>query len=148
MTTSRSRRDFLKTSAVLAAAAGVTGARGAVRETSGLRQEFYELRMYKAPTPDKQNRVGAYLEHALIPALGRMGIQRVGVFTNMDVPTESSIYVLIPYVSLDVFAAVNPRLLSDPLYQDAATAHFAVPKDNPLFSRIHRWFSLQHQHYS
>jgi hypothetical protein len=33
--------------------------------------------------------------------------------TNMDQPNDFSVYVLIPYSTLDVFADVNSKLLAD-----------------------------------
>ena len=66
--------------------------------------------------------------------------QRGRVFTNMDEPEDHSVYVLIPYSTLDGFAAVNPKLLADETYQKAASKHFAVPKDDPVFTRIQSRF--------
>ena len=75
-----------------------------------------------------------------MPALGRMGIDRVGVFTNMNKPNDTSIYVLIPYPTLEAFADVNPKLLADVEYQKAAKDYFAVPKKDPVFTRIRSTF--------
>ena len=96
--------------------------------------------MYRTEDAARQERVEHYLETALVPALGRMGLDRIGVFTNMDDPDDHSVYVLIPYPTLDLFAAVNPTLLEDETYQAAAREHFAVPKDAPVFTRIQSRF--------
>jgi hypothetical protein len=133
MTRSIDRRRFLQASTALAA---VAGAKEAVGAEAGTRQEFYELRVYRTADADKKQRMGAYLERALVPALGRMGLDRIGVFTNIDQPDDHSLYVLIPYPTLDRLAALNPTLLADGEYQAAAREHFAVPKDDPVFSRI------------
>jgi len=69
-----------------------------------------------------------------------MGIDRVGVFTNMNKPNDTSIYVLIPYPTLEAFADVNPKLLADVEYQKAAKDYFAVPKKDPVFTRIRSTF--------
>jgi hypothetical protein len=130
----------LKTSAALAAVAGAKGAVGAEGDRSGRQQEYYELRVYRTNDADKKKRVDSYLESALVPALGRMGLDRIGVFANMDEPDDHSIYVLIPYSTLDRFSAVNPTLLADDKYQAAAKEHFAVPKDDPVFTRIQSRF--------
>jgi len=137
MSSSTSRRDFLKTSAVLAAVAAATDVEGAEGERQ---QEYYELRVYRTTDADKKERVDRYLESALVPALGRMGLDRIGVFTNMDEPDDHSIYVLIPYSTLDRFSAVNPTLLADSEYQAAASEYFAAPKDDPVFTRIQSRF--------
>jgi len=75
-----------------------------------------------------------------VPALGRMSLDRIGVFTNMDDPNDHSLYVLIPYSTLDRFAELNPTLLADEECQAAAKEHFAVPKDDPVFTRIQSRF--------
>ena len=137
MTSSINRRRFLQTSAALAAVAGTKDAVGA---EGGTRQEFYELRVYRTLDADKKRRADTYLEKAFVPALGRMGLDRIGAFTNIDEPDDHSVYVLIPYATLDRFAALNPTLLADEEYQAAAKAHFAVPKDDPVFSRIQSRF--------
>lgn len=143
MTSSINRRAFLKTSAALATVAG-TNAALAADGTEGKKpnpkQEYYELRTYKTEGPEKKRMVESYLEKSLIPALGRMGINRVGVFTNMDQPDDFSVYVLIPYSTLDAFADVNPKLLADNQYLNAAKEHFAADKNNPVFTRIHSRF--------
>ncbi len=136
MSTSANRRSFLKASAGFAAAAGAQAAVRADAAGSDTKQEYYELRAYRTDDADKKKRVEGYLENALLPAFGRMGLDRIGVFTSMDEPEDRSVYVLIPYSTLDGFAAVNPKLLADETYQKAASNHFAAPKDDPVFTRI------------
>jgi hypothetical protein len=136
MSSGTDRRNFLKTSAVLAAAAGAKGALGAEADGSGTPREYYELRVYRAPDAEKKTRVDRYLETALVPALGRLGLDRVGVFANEDDPDDHSLYVVVPYPTLDRLAAVNPTLLADETYQAAAREHFAVPQEDPAFTRI------------
>jgi hypothetical protein len=120
--------------------AGATDAVGGEGDRAETLQEFYEIRVYKTKDGEKKRRVDGYLESALVPALGRMGLDRIGVFTNIDEPEDHSIYVLIPYPTLDHFSAVNPKLLADAKYQEAARRHFAAPKDDPVFTRIQSRF--------
>ena len=47
---------------------------------------------------------------------------------------------MIPYSTLEIFAAVNPKLLEDKEYMLAAKEHFAALKDDPVFSRIQSKF--------
>jgi hypothetical protein len=140
MSTSANRRSFLKASAAFAAAAGAQTAVRANAEGSETKQEYYEIRVYRTGDADKMKKVDGYLEKALLPALGRMGLDRIGVFTNMDEPDDHSIYVLIPYPTLDRFASLNPTLLADEKYQAAAREHFGAPKDDPVFTRIQSRF--------
>ncbi|MBN1292882.1 MAG: NIPSNAP family protein, partial [Candidatus Latescibacteria bacterium] len=102
----------------------------------GKKQEYYELRIYRTTDADKMKVLGDYLDKALIPALGRLGLDRIGVFTNMDTTDDYSMYLLIPYPILELFASVNPKLLVDTKYQNASKNYFAAPKDDPVFTRI------------
>lgn len=126
------RRKFLAGSAAAAAALGAAKAEGsAVRP----KQEFYELRIYRT-TAAKKGIVSTYLEKALLPALHRQKIDRVGVFTRLDDESDASITVLVPYPTLEAFAALNPHLAADEAYQAAAREYFAQPKKDPAYARI------------
>lgn len=140
MSKSINRRNFLKTSAALAVVAGTKNTVRAEGDTFRTKQEYYEIRIYKTKDANKKKMLDRYLEKALIPALGRMNIKRIGVFTNMDKPEDHSIYVIIPYSTLEIFAAVNPKLLVDKEYLLAAKEHFAALQDDPAFTRIHSKF--------
>jgi hypothetical protein len=48
----------------------------------------------------------------------------------------NDIYVLIPYDSLDAFAAVPGELGADAAYQKAAADFLAAPKSNPAYERF------------
>lgn len=104
------------------------------------KQEFYELRVYKIDSIDKQQLVSDYLEKALLPALGRLGLDRVGVFTRTDDVNDHSIFVLIPYPDAAVFTNLNASLAKDEAYQAAAKTHFARPLKDPEFVRIESRF--------
>ena len=46
-------------------------------------QEYYEFRTYQVFDFEKQEQVQEYLQTALIPALNRIGIDRVGAFSRI-----------------------------------------------------------------
>lgn len=138
------RRKFLAGSAA-AAVALAAGTKGqALEKSSSKKQEFYELRIYRATSAEKQEIVGQYLEKALLPALGRMGIDRVGVFTEMATekkkPHANAITVLIPYPTLETFGQLNNRLAVDPAYSKMASKYFSLPLKDPPYSRIDSMF--------
>lgn len=106
-------------------------------------QEYYELRIYRLDDPAQQGAVAAYLESALLPALGRMGLDRIGVFRPLEGAGEggsSDVYVLIPYPDLEAFANLNRTLAADKAYQKAAADFFEAPKDKPAYRRIESRF--------
>src|ERR1039458_6817542 len=63
--------------------------------------QYYELRVYSTQSESQQKAVSDYWQHAAVPAYNRMGIQPVGVFTEMQDSATNKIYVLIPCDSLD-----------------------------------------------
>lgn len=109
-------------------------------DTEKPKQEYYELRAYRIESPEKKKLVSDYLENALLPALNRININRVGVFTVLpqekDQAAGHSIHVLIPYPSLDVFANLSDTLAADKAYQKAAISFFSQPLKNPPYKRI------------
>ncbi|MEL7499254.1 MAG: NIPSNAP family protein [Planctomycetota bacterium] len=105
-----------------------------------MNEEYYELRIYKIFDYEKQMLAEAYLETALVPALKKMGIERVGVFTNHDDENDHSMFVLIPYTSLDQFSQMTNKLDADDEYQNRAAIYFDRPLKDPVFERIESRF--------
>jgi hypothetical protein len=58
----------------------------------------------------------------------------------MDKPDDYSIYLLIPYPTLESFSSVNMKLFADKEYLSVSKKHFAAPKDDPVFTRIQSMF--------
>ncbi|HEY0864841.1 MAG TPA: NIPSNAP family protein [Lacunisphaera sp.] len=151
------RRDFLKTTLAASAtvALGSPALAAGTKESTG--REYYELRCYrlKADTRLKADAnpalLDVYLERALLPALGQLGINHTGVFTELDVNKEtetaapkanSPVWVLIPHPSLDSFVRVSATLNADPAVQAAGAAYLQAPKASPAFERIDTWLLL------
>ena len=55
-----------------------------------------------------------------------MGIQPVGVFTELEDSPTNKVYVVIPYDSPGVFATIPARLAADTAYQKAAAEYLAA----------------------
>ena len=103
-------------------------------------QEYYELRIYKIYDFEKQRAAESHLENALLPALGRIGLDRVGVFTNNDDENDHSLYVLIPFSKISTFADLNKTLAADKEYQTAAADYFTRELKDPVYDRIESRF--------
>ena len=104
--------------------------------TQETEQEYYEFRTYEIFDFEKQEQVQDYLENALVPALNRMGLDRIGVFSRIDDENDHSVYMLIPFAEADLFASLNQMLADDAKYQTAAQPHFARELKDPAFARI------------
>lgn len=139
------RRNFLKATAAVTGTLALASS-GSAAEEKKAKQEFYELRTWLIETPEKQKVVNKYIEKALLPALNRMGLDRVGVFTQVETPAtpdggkDLSIYCLIPYPTMIDFTKLNSKLKADKKYQAAAAEYFAFEKKDPAFLRIESKF--------
>jgi len=105
-------------------------------ESVNPKQEYYELRAYRIKSQEKQDIISRYLEKALVPALNRMSLDRVGVFTVMDKAEDLTLYVLVPYPDLNSLASLNTKLAADKAYNIAAAEYFALDKKDPAYTRI------------
>lgn len=120
--------------AITMALTGATQQLNAAEETP--MQEYYELRVYRSPDVAKRQTVSDYVEHALLPALTRQGIDRVGVFTRTDDDTDFGLYMLIPFKTLAAFSELNPKLAADTAYAEAAADYFATAMADAPYTRI------------
>jgi len=139
------RRDFIKTSVAASTIAGlgpVGLTAAAAQPASGGNREYYELRVYRLKAGANHDLLDAYLEKAAIPALNRLGVKQVGVFTEIDPKDSPAVYVLRVYPSLDVFAAVHTRENVDLEFLKAGAEYLTSPKSNPAFDRIDSWLML------
>ena len=139
------RREFLTTTVAASTLAGLgtasLTASAAERAGTGGR-EYYELRVYRLKSGANRDLLDAYVAKAAIPALNRLGVTPVGVFTEIDPKDGPALYVLRTYPSLEVFATATARLSADAEYQKAGAEYLNSPKTNPAFERIDSWLML------
>jgi hypothetical protein len=126
-------QTFFQITLTLATLAGIPALAFAADSGS---PQYYELRVYSTKSDQQQKLVSDYWQNAAVPAYNRMGIQPVGVFTELLDSPANRVYVLIPCDSLEVFAAIPSRLASDAIYQTAAAEYMAAPKSSPAYERI------------
>lgn len=101
-------------------------------------REYYELRTYRFKSTAQQERVEAYLEKALLPALHRLGFKKIGVFKPVETDTTygKKLLVLIPFRSLDEFDKLPEKLAKDKQYLTDGKDYIDAPYDNPPYARI------------
>jgi|HubBroStandDraft_1064217.scaffolds.fasta_scaffold178110_2 hypothetical protein len=124
------------TLAALAATILLGGRPDCASAADSAQAQYYELRVYSTKSEEQQKLVSDYWQNAAVPAYNRMGIQPVGVFTELDASPTNKIYVLIPLDSLDVVAAIPAKLAADGAYQAASADYMSRPKSSPAFERI------------
>lgn len=101
--------------------------------------EVYELRTYTLK-PGKRALLDDYLAKAFIPAVKRLGLGPVGVFTEVftEVPETDplKVTVLIVHKSGDSVLSLPSRLAADEQYRQPAKAFLDVKADDPVYIRI------------
>lgn len=131
------RRHFLKSSSAAFGFAGLTtgvsvlAAEG--RETPP--REFYELRRYQFRFGPMVKRFEQYVTKAALPAMQRLGIGPIGVFSPVGGPDNPAAYVLIPFKSLADYASIGERLQRDAEYQQAGDEYINAPATDPPYVR-------------
>ena len=136
------RRDFLKAATAVSAMAGLgTSIRPALAaDTAGTSaREIYELRFYRTKEGSDHALLNNYLAAAMIPALNRLGLSPVGVFTEPEAKDGLGVYVLIPYPSLEVFSTAAERFSADSGYLKEGSEYLSVAKANAAFVRMDSW---------
>jgi hypothetical protein len=98
--------------------------------------QYYEVRIYKIYDFEKQQIADDYLRDALLPALNRQNIKNVGAFHNLKDENDHSIYVVIPFASLESFSKYNQKLAADTKYQEAGKQYLDRKKGDGIFDRI------------
>jgi len=101
-------------------------------------REYYQLSVYHYSTSEQETVLDNYLQHALLPALHRYKIGKVGVFKAIanDTAAAKSLYVLIPAKSLDELTKLTGKLDADNVFQAAGAAYIDADNKKPPYIRI------------
>jgi hypothetical protein len=101
-------------------------------------REFFELRVYRFKDLSQQERVEDYLQKALIPALHRMGMKKIGVFkpVESDSTYGKRLFLFIPFSSLDAFEQMSSKLSADKQYLADGKNYVDATYDNVPYTRF------------
>ncbi|HUU28246.1 MAG TPA: NIPSNAP family protein [archaeon] len=132
------RRELLLAASGAAGAASLSSVAAADEKNAVTKPEYYELRKYQLLNRSKQGQFNDFFSRAAIPAMSRIGIGPVGVFSVVygpNIPTLTY-YVLLPHKSLESFASANASLTADPVYQKAGADFLNAPYSDPAYVRM------------
>jgi hypothetical protein len=104
------------------------------------KQEYYQITVYHFINAEQKQELDTYLETAYLPALHRMGINNVGVFTPIanDTAIDKRIFIIMPGKSLQQLADLPGMLVKDEAYQLAAKKYMDAVYTNPPFKRMEK----------
>ncbi len=98
--------------------------------------QVYELRTYELEFLRPAKVLHDYFELALIPALNRQGITKVGAFEEAGDALPKKLYLLIAYDDLNMFLSSKDALVSDQQYQEAAKPYLTAAPQGIPYKRI------------
>jgi hypothetical protein len=127
------RRNFIQKSILATTALAATGVSGAQAKDQQQGKEIYEWRVYTMRW--SQAPLDNFLSKALIPALNRLGVKKVGAFGEISKSEPTKLYLLIPYASMEDFTRVTSALRTDKEFQQASTEYNQIPVENAVYSR-------------
>lgn len=130
------RRKFLQSSLVAAAGAAVTITPAIAGHKSPAQKEIYEWREYEIRFGSDLTQLENYFKTALIPALNKYGVKKVGVFKEWRQSEPAKVYLLTPYSSLDDYLPVNTKVKTDTDYIKNSAAYNSIPADKPVYNRF------------
>jgi hypothetical protein len=142
------RREFITSSLAVGATAGLAGGSVTASEAADVdgqagggaaagERMYYELRRYELRQGPMVDRMHEYLKDVSIPALNRAGVQTVGAFTPSFGALSPSIYLFLPYGSIQAFAGTQAKLAADAEFQKAAESHGNLPATDPAYLRVY-----------
>ena len=100
-------------------------------------QYYYRIRIFHYKTQAQEDRLDKYLKDALLPALHRQHIAKVGVFKPVAQDTaDKKIYVLIPFKTLDEFENTRERVQNDKKYLEDGKDYVDAEYNNAPYNRI------------
>ena len=140
------RRAFLAASCV-AGMAPLSQLAQAKEGDNAPAKQLIELRKYELEAGDKAKRFTEFLGKVAVPALNRIGIKNVGVFSIESInkqPQEDNadVYVVLPHCCFESVVTATARLLEDEEYLKAGAEVLDCEKSDPAFKRIESSLSL------
>lgn len=131
------RRQFLKSALAATGAAGLSTSLSMAADSSEKpARQFYELRRYHLRRGPQQKRFDDFYRRAAIPAMNRIGLEPIGVFSIATGPDSPSMYVLIPHPTAESFATATDRLRADVEYQKEGAAFINASPADPSYVRV------------
>lgn len=101
-------------------------------------RQFHQLTVYHFATSAQEKMLDTYFQNALLPALHRAGIKKVGVFKSWanDTIADKLAYVFIPLRSLDDVLKIKEKLKRDEQYNSIGADFLNAPYKTPGHARV------------
>jgi hypothetical protein len=101
-------------------------------------KEYYSILVYHLKDAAQEGRLDAYLKDALLPAVHKAGIAKVGVFKPIDNDTiaDRRVYVFLPGRSAEQLLKLPLQLPANSSYVTAGKDYVDAEWDKPVYTRM------------
>jgi len=101
-------------------------------------REFYQISVYHFKTGSQEKLLDNYFRNGLLPALHRLGVNKIGVFKSWsnDTVPDKLMYVFTPLKSLNDLTDIPVKLQKDKEYNTRAKDFLEAGYKTPPYSRI------------
>lgn len=102
------------------------------------KREYYTITIYHFQDKAQEEKIDAYLQKALLPALHRHGIAKIGVFKPIgnDTLSDKRVYVLTPYKNMDQYLRTPATLAADNQYLLDGKPYLNAVYNEPSYKRM------------
>jgi len=117
----------------------MTGGWAVAEEASPTAREWVEIKSYVCSSAEKRDALMGVFDAALIPALNRQGLSRVGVFyaspevNDGNAGFNTTVFVVTPFPTAEALQACDAKLLADAQFIKDAAPIFNAPMGDPLY---------------
>jgi hypothetical protein len=129
------RRRFLGSMIGGALTAAVTPGSAGAQGNAPAAPEFYVWRQFILRNGPQPGRLAEFLQKAAIPALNRLGHSPVGVFEVVAGVPGPTVFLMVPFPTLDALGTVESRLEGDQAFLQDGKAYLDAPATDPAYIR-------------
>ncbi len=128
------RRNFIKASAIVAAASATSTAM-ASQSNAPASKEIYEWRVYHFKSGAGKSKIDGFYKDALIPFMTKKGV-KVGAFGEYGLTEPPVIYFLLVYPSISEYYKLKKDIWKDSGFVQAAKSYFETTAELGTFTRF------------
>jgi len=129
------RRNFIKSS-LIGTSVAASGFTIPVLNNQVGDKEIFELREYRLVGKSTQPNLDKYFQEALIPALNKFGVSKVGAFSENEESETTRLFLLITYPNSADYFRIPALVKNDGTYQKASGEYHSIPLDNMVYERF------------
>lgn len=131
------RKEFLASAGLMGVMPFVSGMGTTVSGKKDANQ-YFEIIKYQLHPGSRQPLVADFYKNVAIPAMNRIGISNVGVFSPVYGPQNLNLFVVIPHESLEAVYTDHEKLLQDKVYTTEGEKFLNAPMSEAPFVRMEK----------